>query len=109
MMPRRIRLSRKRGWRKPPNTAVVSRPSKWGNPFALSRYQFQNADGSPAPHDIEAARQMAARDFEHALGCGLLDFTEEDVRRELRGKHLACWCPLDQACHAEILLEIANA
>jgi hypothetical protein len=28
---------------------------------------------------------------------------------ELRGKNLACWCPLDQPCHADVLLEIANA
>lgn len=27
---------------------------------------------------------------------------------ELRGKNLACWCPLDQPCHADVLLEIAN-
>jgi hypothetical protein len=23
----------------------------------------------------------------------------------LRGKNLACWCPLDRPCHADILLE----
>jgi hypothetical protein len=27
---------------------------------------------------------------------------------ELRGKDLACWCPLDQPCHADVLLELAN-
>ena len=26
----------------------------------------------------------------------------------LVGKDLACWCPLDQPCHADVLLEIAN-
>ena len=34
--PVRVRLSRKKGWRKPPNTVVVSRPTKWGNPFSIS-------------------------------------------------------------------------
>ncbi len=29
--------------------------------------------------------------------------------RQLRGKDLACWCPLDQPCHADVLLELANA
>ena len=24
---------------------------------------------------------------------------------ELRGKHVACWCRLDQPCHADALLE----
>lgn len=31
-----------------------------------------------------------------------------DELHELRGKNLACWCPLDQPCHADILLELAN-
>jgi len=31
------------------------------------------------------------------------------ARDELRGKDLACWCALDYPCHADVLLEIANA
>jgi len=27
----------------------------------------------------------------------------------LRGKNLACWCALDEPCHADVLLELANA
>lgn len=27
---------------------------------------------------------------------------------ELRGKDLACFCPLDRPCHADVLLELAN-
>lgn len=30
------------------------------------------------------------------------------IRNELAGFDLACWCPLDQPCHADVLLEIAN-
>ena len=30
------------------------------------------------------------------------------IRHELHGKNLACWCPLDQSCHADVLLAIAN-
>lgn len=26
----------------------------------------------------------------------------------LRGKNLACWCDLEDPCHADILLELAN-
>jgi len=32
----------------------------------------------------------------------------EEIRAELTGKDLACWCPVDQPCHADVLLEIAN-
>lgn len=41
-------------------------------------------------------------------------FSVDDVRRELAGADLACWCPLDDGegqpvpCHADVLLEIAN-
>jgi hypothetical protein len=32
-----------------------------------------------------------------------------DAARELRGKNLACWCNPGDPCHADVLLEIANA
>jgi hypothetical protein len=32
----------------------------------------------------------------------------EVARAELRGKTLCCWCPIDQPCHADILLELTN-
>lgn len=32
----------------------------------------------------------------------------EEIRRELRGKNLACWCALDKPCHADVLLDLAN-
>lgn len=37
-----------------------------------------------------------------------VDLPVEAVRRELVGKTLACWCHVDDACHADVLLEIAN-
>lgn len=47
--------------------------------------------------------------FEADLRVGHLPFTAEQARAELAGRDLACWCPLDQPCHADVLLEIANA
>lgn len=35
-------------------------------------------------------------------------FTTEEIRTNLAGADLACWCPLDQPCHADVLLELAN-
>lgn len=32
----------------------------------------------------------------------------EQIKAELAGRDLACWCPLDQPCHADVLLELAN-
>ncbi|MGA4726274.1 DUF4326 domain-containing protein [Micromonospora taraxaci] len=38
-----------------------------------------------------------------------LKVTADDIRTHLAGKDLACWCPLDQPCHADVLLELASA
>jgi Domain of unknown function (DUF4326) len=94
-VPRRIQLSRRRGWRKPAGAIVVSRPSKWGNPFKI---------------DETTSRAEAIDRYARALagGSDQLPFTASDVVRELAGHDLACWCPLDVPCHADVLLEVAN-
>lgn len=91
--PKRIQRKRTKGWRMPPNAVYVGRPSKWGNPFQIG---------------LNRSAVVSLTRFHHALKSGSLRLTAEDVRRELRGKDLVCWCPLDQACHAGVLLEIAN-
>ena len=93
MKPKRIQLSRKKGWRLPPNTVVVSRPSKWGNPVKV---------GDPC-YPTRATAVGWYR--EHITPNSLMG---KDAKAELRGKNLACWCPLGQPCHADVLLELAN-
>lgn len=103
--PVRIQLSRKRGWRMPPNTVRVARPGKWGNPFIVTDRV------APGKH---FGAGIGVPTVEDAVGCFReyvkikSDFREEAIR-ELRGKNLACFCALDQPCHADVLLELANA
>jgi hypothetical protein len=75
----------------PENTIYVGRPSKWGNPFSVM-------DGY--------SQEEAVKLFRNALTEYPLD---ESAILELKGKNLCCWCPLDQPCHADVLLEIANS
>jgi hypothetical protein len=102
MTPERIVLSRRKGWRMPANTMKIDRSTKWGNPFIIGK------DGTRA-ECIELYRRfvagneatkrkevLAARELVASAAC------------ELRGKNLACWCPMDGPCHADILLKIAN-
>lgn len=102
--PKRIQLSRKRGWRMPESTMKVDRSTRWGNPFRVG----DTVHKGPA----HSGRDEVVRDAEHA--CQLFRewlFNQRDAREKLlplRGKNLACWCPLDGACHADVLLEIAN-
>jgi hypothetical protein len=96
-MPERIQLSRKKGWRKPENTVVVARPSKWGNPIKRGDLWCSVPVQSNAEL-VAAFRTLCAENPGYV----------QAVRTELAEKNLACWCPLDQPCHADVLLEIAN-
>jgi len=89
--PRRVQLSRKKGWRMPANTVSVARPTGYGNRFHV---------GLPAnPTAADCVRRFREEQVAEYEGAPL---------ERLRGKNLACWCPLDQPCHADVLLEFAN-
>lgn len=91
--PVRVQLSRAAGWRLPPNTVVVSRPGRWGNPYKAKECS-NGAEGA-----VQCFRVLVESE----------DETIAEIKQELRGKNLACWCKLGQPCHADVLLEIANA
>jgi len=91
-MPERIQLRRTKGWRKPACAIVVARPSRWGNPFRVG---------------VDGDRAQCVAAYRRALERGELRFTADDVRLELAGHDLACWCPLGEPCHADVLLEVA--
>lgn len=109
-MTKRIQMSRRKGgWRKDHRDAViVARPSKWRNPYRVG---------------VHGAAAECVKKFADVL-TGLIDNTRppcppvkdllslDDYAKthlhELRGKDLACWCPLGQSCHADVLLKIAN-
>lgn len=87
----------------PPNTVNVARPNRWGNPYYVAKFP---EEGNPHDEYHCVTREEAVRNFREELYGNPL--TLALVRTELRGKNLACWCPLDQPCHADVLLEAAN-
>lgn len=115
--PRRIQLSRRKGWRKPESAVVVSRPTKWGNPFNWTEFYFpgQNTPSEARAEAVERFRRAVIGFRSNGSWCepqahpySYIGQIIRDAPSELRGKDLACWCPLDQPCHADVLLEIAN-
>ena len=57
-----------------------------------------------------ASGNLAVLDFEKSIEWNPEgEAYKEAARRELRGHDLACFCRLDEPCHADILLRIANA
>ena len=115
MTPRRIQLSRRRGWRMPPGTVKADRTTLWGNPFVVGRpiiYQ-------PSTY-VRDRRHAASLYRTHAPHNAQL----REAARVLRGYNLACWCrlcdrhrdgkpagvrcPDCEPCHVDTLLTIAN-
>ena len=119
MTPRRLQLRRAKGWRLPPGSVSVARPTHWGTPYRVGR------DGDAA----ECVRRY--RDYllpyRHGMALDVLLLSEDNMlaaQNDLRGLDLACWCRLCPEhkdgkplgvecancapCHADVLLRIAN-
>jgi hypothetical protein len=89
-MPERVKITGDLYHRRVTDGAVsVAFPSRWHNAHRQVR---------PRSRAVELYREHLARNP------GLI----ERARHELAGLDLACWCPLDEPCHADVLLEIAN-
>ena len=86
--PTRIQRKRSAGWKMPPNAIYVGRPTIWGNPYKV---------------DVNGSLEEVIAKYRVWL--------EEKLKVNphffdpLKGKDLACWCPLDKPCHADVLLE----
>jgi hypothetical protein len=85
VMPQGIKRSRQKGARLPANTICVSRPSRWGNPHQT---------GNPSQDCVAFSRDLAR----------MSESEYQAYLAPLRGMNLACWCPLDEPCHRDILL-----
>lgn len=111
--PVRVQLSRTKGWRKSGNTVVVARPTQWGNPFD---WQEALEEWGGSEWEAKAAVSMIYRDW---LTMAEPERFHPDLRgrrvailanlSDIRGKNLACWCKPGSPCHADVLLELANA
>ena len=102
-MPVRIQRKRTAGWKMPENTVSVTRPGKWGNPFKIG-------DKIRDPNSGKVIKTLRTLDdvllwYKNYLRYRMM---HEEIKKELKGKNLACFCAEGQPCHADILLKIAN-
>ena len=95
--PKRIQRSRTKAWKMPANAIYVGRPTVWGNPYVVGS-QLMNGETLTAEKAVALYEQHLADNF-----------SEGDIRHCLHDKDLACWCALDEPCHADVLLRIANS
>jgi hypothetical protein len=108
-----VQVRRTRGYRKPADAVAVTRSSTyWGNPYRLEDYgpdkviararvielycKYLRGEPEPGAH-------MGGRIRHGLTGSELV----AKIRRDLAGRTLACFCRLDQPCHADVLLRVA--
>ena len=100
----------------------VGRRTPFGNPFEIYVH-CTGVNGDWGVHDTGrfylpmgngwtrlGAATAAVNYYRHALDQA---YPPESTARRilaltLAGKDLVCWCPLDQPCHADVLLELAQ-
>jgi len=103
----------------PPDTVYVGRPSDWGNPFKSDKIGREKAI---ALYRLMLTGKLSKSSMNRVLkSCKGKVFNGQDISffkfqivgavlrkrlHELYGKDLACWCPLDKTCHADVLIEL---
>jgi hypothetical protein len=104
--PRRYQHRRAAGSRLPESAVLCTRASRWGNPFAVAEHGLQGAidryrDWITTGTDRFQLGPEARPRFLDPIRC-------RTELHTLAGRDLACSCSLDQPCHADVLLELAN-
>lgn len=107
----------------PEGAVYVGRGSSFGNPFRV--YEHCTGPGgdwgiedtgrfnAPAGHGWKT-KEAAVRSAVAAYRTIFDEYFPPGstaryiIAESLRGKDLACWCPLSAPCHADVLLELAN-
>lgn len=113
MTAKRIQRKRTKGWRMPEGAVYVGRPTKFGNPYTVQPIghtewivcEWGEMIGGKTRSRATALVQCL--DWYHKWA-QLQIAIEPKWLEPLRGKDLACFCPLDQPCHADILLALSN-
>lgn len=93
----------------PPNTVRVCRGTIWANPFNATQsglvFPWTRAGAPIVMLKTEPSIERCLDLYAAHLAAWII--AQPRILVPLRGKNLACWCPLDKPCHADILLKLA--
>lgn len=123
MTPVRLQLSRAKGFNLQAGSLAVNglpavkvdRSTKWGNPFIVGEngkreeclYLYKMLLSGHIC--LTSARRRTKQDtIDHVEAQKAAYRHVSRYLWRLTNKNLACWCPLDKPCHADVLLELAN-
>ncbi|CAM3335307.1 DUF4326 domain-containing protein [Stackebrandtia soli] len=111
--PTRYQRSRRKGHHVPAGVTYVGRPTKWANPFGKQELRPRFGDGWREEAGRRFHRMIAERRAGDPSERGSAYPSDEEIRAELVGLDLSCWCPIPKKgepdwCHAAALISIAN-
>lgn len=101
MIPVRLQLSRRKGFSLQTLSLATNglpavncaRPGKWGNPYLVGAMPMNGDNGQTLDESLWAYENL---------------FLPGRDLSPLRGKNLACYCPVGARCHCDVLLREAN-
>jgi hypothetical protein len=115
VVPERIQSRRIAGWRKPPHTIYVGRPTMWGNRWKVGTWSNTLGRNVATVEEAIALYGEVGWPEGHMRGW---------LRENLAGRNLMCWCRLCDVhaagkrlgvvcsdcapCHADWLLNVVN-
>ncbi len=116
--PSRLQLSRRKGYDLQAESQRlnglpakrVTRPGKWGNPFSIE--DMQRKYGLDRDAAQVKAVALCGQWLRGTLDKKLSPYdppSRAEMRAELAGHNLACWCRPGTPCHTEVLIELANS
>lgn len=116
-LPKRAQRKRTKGWQMPENSKYVGRPTKFGNPFPPETlfgdvpYALLKAANIPFPHmgreiGLDTSLVLYRVWLQVQLANSTISWEEWESLRQY--DYLLCWCPLDQACHVDVIIELAE-
>jgi len=117
---KRVQRKRTKGYKLPPNTKYVGRPTKWGNPFKLDPEGYIMIKNINKNIIDTYIYWSATSGFEIEDICflykkwilGELEYNilpkPPDINELIGYDNLSCFCPLSKPCHADVLIEILN-
>ncbi|WP_417491853.1 DUF4326 domain-containing protein [Maricaulis sp.] len=94
-----MQLRRTRGWRKPADAVVVTRATRWGNPYRVEHWGVLGAVNRYRKDLVQLGYVIGPKG----------KVTVEEIRAALRGRPLACFCKLCDPCHADVTAWVANS
>ena len=118
MKPQRMQLSRKAGFNLQTASKAlnglpakrITRPGKWGNPFTIedTAAKYRLDPDAAQIKAVELCGQWLRGKLDKKLSPGDPP-SRAEIRAELAGHNLACWCKPGTPCHSEVLIELANS